>query len=301
MVPANRQHEAARFLSEADLLLSPPEVEETWLRFVEETIEQLQHSKIHHTPLQTEWEAVASADDEVAAFCRTAAALGLDPYDLDEDLPDQILQLGESIPDSSLLEDLAASTKLTDIDLAGRWVREALGRLESASGPPTPRIGFEPLPTGRWERPWELGYARARVPPELGVLPDQGLDIEALLGVKATQLPAPDSVVGFKRREGNVVVPQATAHVARRFTAARALGRRTFDDRRGGLLLTQRHGDYAGKMERAFAAELLAPAEGIDMRLGDDESDEAVTAVAAGFDVSVFVIVHQMDNQRREW
>jgi Zn-dependent peptidase ImmA (M78 family) len=54
------------------------------------------------------------------------------------------------------------------------------------------------------------------------------------------------------------------------------------------------------KVERAFAAELLAPAQGVAERLGNDGvavTSEDIEAVAQHFDVSAMVIQHQVENQ----
>jgi len=53
------------------------------------------------------------------------------------------------------------------------------------------------------------------------------------------------------------------------------------------------------QQSRAFAAELLAPAELIRPRLvGDEVSQEQVGDLAAEFDVSPYVIEHQIQNHR---
>jgi Zn-dependent peptidase ImmA (M78 family) len=54
------------------------------------------------------------------------------------------------------------------------------------------------------------------------------------------------------------------------------------------------------KVERAFAAELLAPADGIRKLLGTDPRDavpEDLDGIAEHFGVSSMVIEHQVENQ----
>ena len=43
------------------------------------------------TLLQSEWEAIGNADDDVRRFCIAAAQLGLDPYSVDESVADALI------------------------------------------------------------------------------------------------------------------------------------------------------------------------------------------------------------------
>lgn len=297
---ADRAIEAVRFLSDAELLLSPAAVEVELRRFVEDTIQQLEGAGIVKTPLQEEWAAIASAGEEVIAFCRTAAAFGLDPYDLGDPETDLVLGLASGITDPALVAELAASVPMSVARSAHAWVLDALDRIESVPDAPSLPLPFEPLPLGRWERPWRVGYERAvRVRDMLELAPEARLDIEDLVVVAGIRSDAPHRIAGLAqaRGEGTVVaVPSEASGRARRFAAARAIGRRTFDDSLGGLLLTGRD-EYAAKVERAFAAELLAPATGLESFLGESASDESLIRAADEFGVSLRVIEHQLENQ----
>jgi len=84
-----------------------------------------------------------------------------------------------------------------------------------------------------------------------------------------------------------------------RFAQARALWHFVFGVPSQSFLLTPAHTDRQ-RVERAFAAELLAPAEGIRERLQSDEVEftfEDVEAIARDFGVSPMVIRHQIENQ----
>jgi Zn-dependent peptidase ImmA (M78 family) len=61
-------------------------------------------------------------------------------------------------------------------------------------------------------------------------------------------------------------------------------------------LLTRGKG-YADRVERAFAAEFLAPADGLREILMGDYSDSAQQIAADRLGVSPSVIEHQIDNQ----
>lgn len=297
---ADRPVEAIRFLSATELLLSPADVERELRRFVEDTIQQLDDAGIAKTPLQEEWTAIVSADEQVAAFCKTAAALGLDPYDLSDSQSDLVLGFGSGITDPVLVAELAASIQVSEVETAHAWLRDALDHVESVSDAPSLELPFEPLPLGGWERPWRVGYERAdRVRELLGVAPDERIDVDELVVISGVEAAAPHRIAGLAKALGSgtaVAVPWEATDRAKRFAGARAIGRRTFDPSRGGMLLTGRD-EYAAKVERAFAAELLAPAAGLDHFLGDSTSDEALMLAADEFDVSFRVIEHQLENQ----
>jgi len=157
---------------------------------------------------------------------------------------------------------------------------------------------------GRWSRPWMLGYQRARrVRETLGSAPEEPLDVEQMVAVAGVRQETPMGITGLAKAhdDGTVVAvaSQAPVHV-RRFAAARAIGRRTFDNSAGGLLLTSRD-EYAAKVERAFAAELLAPAEGLQKILEGSLTDEPIKDAADRYNVSIRVIEHQLQNQLRRW
>lgn len=299
---ADRDAEFIRFLSETEALLAPDSTEYELRRLVENTVQQLEQVGIAGTPLQSEWKAIASADAEVADFCRTSAALGLDPYDLSDEETTLVLGLADGIDDSSLVTEMAASVRRPDAQAAHDWLKAALASVELARDVPEFAIPFMPLPTGSRERPWEVGYDRARIlRGELAPSPVETVHVEALVGVADVPLESPLGIVGLASAldHGTVVaVGSHTPPPVRRFAAARAIGRRTFDSHVGGSLLTLRN-EYAAKVERAFAAEFLAPAAGLEVHLDGNFSDDSITAAARAYGVSRRVVMHQVENQIR--
>jgi hypothetical protein len=82
------------------------------------------------------------------------------------------------------------------------------------------------------------------------------------------------------------------------FRQARALGRTLLNPEQRSFVLSAARG-YEERVARAFAAELLAPAEGIRQALAEfgRHDDAALEAVAQRFRVSPLVVRHQYDNQ----
>ena len=84
-----------------------------------------------------------------------------------------------------------------------------------------------------------------------------------------------------------------------KFGQAKALGRVLIRPQQHVFILSAARG-YDERVAGAFAAELLAPADGIRQALdalGGTPDDTTLDAVAKRFDVSALVIRHQYDNQ----
>jgi hypothetical protein len=147
------------------------------------TVRRLEEAGIAKTPLQQEWDAITSADSSEQQFCLVAAALGLDPYEVDDEQGERVLGLGEFVTDSSLALGIASSVSLDALPMAQKWVAEALGSVREAHPPPF-ELAADPLPLGERVRPWELGYDRARhVRAELSADADEALDVSRLVGL----------------------------------------------------------------------------------------------------------------------
>lgn len=95
-----------------------------------------------------------------------------------------------------------------------------------------------------------------------------------------------------------IVLGRAALASSTRFIQGRALWHRLTKDE-STFLITTSYTDLQ-KIERAFAAELLAPAEGIRTRLSLPPSEavqEDLGFVAEHFEVSSTLIEHQIQNQ----
>lgn len=193
-----------RFLTSGKAFVPAAQVVRAPRAFVEDVLLRLADQGVDDTTLAREWRRVqASETDPEEAFCRAAARLGLDPFDVPEDVEENLQPYG----------------------LRGY-------------GTTTPT------------------------------------DVCALL------------------------VPGALGPAAKRFAAARALGRALFRPTGAEFLLTGTRAAHE-QMARAFAAELLAPAGGIQellLALGTD-SDGAYEVVASRYGVQPAVVRYQVGNQ----
>jgi Zn-dependent peptidase ImmA (M78 family) len=103
---------------------------------------------------------------------------------------------------------------------------------------------------------------------------------------------------GAAQRYPLVVIGRSRPPTASRFTLSRALWHCIWDDS-PTFMVTSAH-TYPQRVERAFAAELLAPADGIASLLEsppDVATQDELEQIAKHFRVSSLVIDHQVRNR----
>lgn len=270
-------------------------------RFVEQVVERLRSSGLKDTPLQQEWGAIQTAGKDEVEFCRALASLGLDPYDTDSEYSELVIHAAQTLSsvDLEVLVTSAAPGRLRgDID----WIGDAESRLKSSHSDWSRLTKLDQLsgpdPSRSSAEPWRHGYEAAQyVRHSLGVASGQPFDFGDLLAYSV--VPSSDdgliALAGAWGESVGVVLGQKRGPNATRFVQARAMWRfvtRTEDTTR--ILIGSGH-SQASQMERAFAAELLAPAEAIAERLASGASDTEV--LAEHFQVSALVVGHQIENQ----
>lgn len=91
---------------------------------------------------------------------------------------------------------------------------------------------------------------------------------------------------------------RSTWETGRRFELARLIGDRLFGGARRLFPATQAY-SYRQKAQRAFAAELLSPFDGVNEILGSDDSDEKQDDAAQHYQVSAMTIRTLLVNKGR--
>ena len=160
-----------RFLRSGESLMEADNLRAEITRLIGAVLERLDTHGVTDTYLHEEWAAISDADAEESAFCRAAAALGLDPFNVNSRRGKEIIEISGALPVSLLEDFLAVATpsrlrattqKLTGTldDLAGRS-----GALASLRALRDKRRSFTST-----VRPWEVGYTWAQsVRKELGL------------------------------------------------------------------------------------------------------------------------------------
>ncbi|AFM23637.1 hypothetical protein [Desulfomonile tiedjei] len=275
---------------------------------------RLENYEITDTLMQQDWEAIQSADPEEKKFCRCAGSLGLDPYSLDENQQQEIEKAADRLPEEMLTEFFRAARR-TELIADAEEIRDAFSRAQSNEEDLTSLRELRHAAEG-WidfsgSMPWEQGYSFAqRMRTHLGLngaplksiktiahalgtteeslskvmtkFSDRETPFVALMGVNAKLSPV------FVTREA-----RTTAHM---FYLCRALFEYLASSNQRGALITEANTEQQ-KRNRAFAAELLAPASALRARIRIpiitwDQAEE----VAEEFGVSAYIIRHQLEN-----
>ncbi len=308
----DRRHLApVRFASEGSSVVRTGEFQVELAQIVTHVLERLAEAGLPKTPLAEEWSALASADEEEQAFCRTVARMGLDPYSVSDEMADEIIGIAARLP-AELADDFFDSADVTALESAADWTRRAMPVAERAAARAAKALGtFAGVVSSQSgsvadgmdaERPWTLGYAMARrLRHELDVRDTDPFDVSEWVGLGDVRAPS-SGIQGFVTvrddRCGVVLGNRGLGAMASRFGWARAMGRALARPGQRHFVLSAAHADDE-RVARAFAAELLAPADGIRLALDaiGKNDDSALEAVAQHFRVSPLVIRHQYDNQ----
>jgi hypothetical protein len=300
-VPEGR---TARFLSSGMKRVASSEVRLTLSSIVEQVIHRLHEQGIQKSSLMDEWESVSSADEDERDFCIAAAHLGLDPYSEDAiSLAEGIARAGSSFS-GEVLADFLGVARVGAIDEEIDWILSS-ATVASKSGVDRGIAFLKAGPTyadrSNVRYPWRIGWQEASaLRTELDLRPTDRVQLEDW--IETVTRPTPNAgmqALGFAEGSsvGQLVLAKEYPTRSRRFTAARALWRVSHDPH-GIFLVVAAYGTRQ-KIERAFAAEFLAPAEGIREIIADPSvvSLDELEKVADRFGVSPMVIKHQVENQ----
>ena len=298
------------FLSEGSALLDSTLVRDELASLVETVIGRLDDRGLHETPLQQDWAAIRDAEPEEAEFCRLAARLGLDPYDLSDEMQSELIEVAGRIP-HSLHEEFFAAANPTQLRAQVESLNDSLGVIRSMDS----RLPELDSLRRALDRPlngssWEQGYSTARevrsllhadsrlIPTHEALMNVLRVDPEIWAGavtMPRTVQPFSSLMAMNASRSPGFVVPLRPEE-AWRFELCRVLFEFLSADKPEVAIATRTRSERQ-KRNRAFAAEFLAPAGLIRERLPDEcVGEDDITDIAQEFGVSPFVIRHQIEN-----
>lgn len=304
--PWQPQHARIEFVAEGQALVACDQLQRELEGIVEAVLDRLrsfsprQDSVI--SDLQNPWEAIKNLDLDEREFCRAAALLGVDPFAVHQEVAEAIVTFwGRTEPE--IREDMLASLDETTLPDASTWLdhaRETLEQEDAGNGNEWEAIR-RGLLTVQMTKPWKQGYELAKLLRHDLSCGDGRFDFTAS-GQPAVHHR--ETVMPSSRMEGLVaagtpacVIPNQRGETAKRFLLARALGDYIGRSEAGLGILTSM--DTARQAQsRAFAAELLAPAESLRTRLADQwgTEEDMIRSLGQEFDVSTWVINHQIKN-----
>ena len=152
------------FVDAGEHEVEPEELETQFRNLIDAVLERLhgrQETRAAAEDLGRAWTAVNDLDEEELEFSRAAALLGIDPFDVPDDVAGALAVFWERT-DPSVREDALAVASEDSLARVSGWLDGAIERLAA-----TPRGGDWPVLRERLQRPdgdepWALGYALAR-------------------------------------------------------------------------------------------------------------------------------------------
>lgn len=300
------------FVNSGTLSVSTESVGEALSNFVSRVVARLDSENIAGTPLQEEWDAIQLINPDERAFCLAAAALGEDPFAIEREARDEVLRSASVIP-RELFGEFISATELLRLRESTNSLEAILDQVATSphSLPSLAVLRKQLISDSCAATPWEEGYKSARalrgfVGLNGHLLADDASLAKALSTDEASfsrAVLAPrmsiwgvDAVVGSASDSNPVFVTAKSRGDSRRFALCRAL----YESIKGAeaALISRARSDRQ-QANRAFAAELLAPAELLRNRITHDRiEDEQIGDLAEEFGVSSKVIEHQIENHQ---
>jgi hypothetical protein len=274
---------------------------------------RLDESGVTQSPLANEVRAINNIDPPEAHFCAAAAALGLEPYSLDDSQAQEIVDIAQKLPPSVIAEFFV----IAEYQQLRQQVAELLKGIRASQvneADLTPLNEFkQKYVGGPSTSPWARGYHFATELRDRLALDDQRFDsLESLgagLRVKPSELnravsqalrggAALDAVVGVNKRGSPSFSIRSRTETGLMFAVCRALYEYLTTSGAEPSIVTRARSDRQ-KGNRAFAAEFLIPAAVLRTAMPSNMiTYEDVDDLARQFGVSTTVIRHQIDNHR---
>jgi hypothetical protein len=221
-------------------------------------------------------------------------------------MQDMVVQAASSLP-QALAEDVFRSVTPSSLPRVSQWVLRGIERLKnSGSHLPILAEARKVLKRPGPGAPWEEGYRLARDFRKRVELPDQvPIRLETILGenlplIDAEAPPPHPNLDGLVAAFDTSISFYAakSRDDSKRFFLARALGVYLEGQSTFPALLSSAI-TQPQKRSRAFAAELLAPANVLKQHLTSGFVDEEeIEKLARDFGVSSYVISHQITNHK---
>lgn len=306
-VKSSNPLQPVEFISSGEAVLDAEQVKQSLSTFVNAVAQRLHEADLTGTFVQEEWEAIQNLDPRERQFCEVAGLLGVDPFDLDDGTTAEIVQVSSALPQSLRTEFFAAADPdqlARQADAVKRWLNRA---------PPPAKSDLLRKLRRRVSRrassvPWEVGRESAKdlrrllaaqdaFPFDLSVLFDGEPLHRTFHEARLTALPF-NALVSVDDGERPSFVINRRRPNSQRFAFARAIFDYLYQEQAAPSLVSDAF-SARQKQNRAFAAELLAPAHLLEKRVrGGLVTSEDIDTMAAEFRVSPLVVLNQLENNK---
>ncbi|UXT85140.1 hypothetical protein FY131_27015 (plasmid) [Agrobacterium tumefaciens] len=290
---------------------------EAWLTsFIEEVLDRLTSAGLGDTSAHLRWRRVRASCrmKEEKAFCEAVGSLGLDPYQISEEVAAFVEEAEQVFSDKEALIEFVSGSGETDKRKLMSWVhrmaRTAAGSYRLADLRAVVGEVAAVTPARAEEPAWALGYRRAQsvrracgleqnhrftsfkhLAERFGAGQSYSL-APTVDGINALRRDRPDGVHIHLRNHGD----SAEARASHLFAMARAIGDAACFPRTGIAPINGLQRAFRQSAGRAFAAEFLAPIDEV-MSMRADKRD--VFSIANEFAVSPALIERQIENKAR--
>ena len=281
------------------------EVQEKLGALVDDVLSRFREANVPLAETERMWEAIRGLDEEEEEFVRASALLGIDPFDVDQPIAELVMQFWSEVHPALREDAMACATDANSIQRILGWLTSGLRIIEDETKDDRTswKIMRRIMKQSHSSLPWQRGYGLAHSYQELrqnrGNQPN-------LAPINLPKIPRQMLIAPAKRIQGLVdqhspaCIITTRGEAADRFLAARALGAflASKDDESAPSLLSTLATDFQA-ITRAFAAELLAPAENLRTYIREDGfHSSTVRDLAHIFRVSTHVISHQIANHK---
>jgi hypothetical protein len=310
-IAAGSSQQSVRYLNTLQVPISIPreQVEAVLDGFINSVLGRLDAWDGIETELLDLWQELKDErrDEESSSYRRLEACLGFDPDDAPEALMEQAMRLAETMGPQTFNEIAPLYGRSAQGQVPGLQQFQQL--LESPALEARLQV-FEdvlqkPIQShAPWRRAQQLAHALRQ---HLG-LSNEPISTALLCDLFGLTPQAFESTLPPRRQPIAVAVPGPTGQIAlhlrkfykpaRRFELARFLGDALVTgSRTESWYVSSDIPTYRQKVQRAFAAEFLCPAEGALEQLSGDYSEPAVEQVAERFGVSPEIVDNLIANQ----
>lgn len=270
--------------------------------FIDAVLNRLQDCGCEDRELSELWALICEerADPEVTRLRAFEAMMGYDPEECPERLLKIMLELAKRVGEDSLPELISALAQGREFESQHEKEIERFFGMRGVQA--SPKLPDSPVYSDVEENqpPWMVAVNDAKKMRDYlgrGLEPISNDTLFDALGVSSASIenytPENQSKVSVAIPETHQrmrFLPRKKNRYARRFEYARFLGDVMLQRNSDNWLVSSDLSTFRQKYQRAFAAELLCPIEGVEAVMGGDYSESAIDDVAEHFEVSPLTV-----------
>lgn len=295
------KHAHIKFLLDGEQTVKTAALRRELQGLVENVIARLKDKNVRDVPWIEEWDIINNKlDNDEEEFCRATAMLGLDPFDIEPELADQVTTVWNEA-DPLIREELMLASDETTLGQTHEWLKESLVSVNELRSTGTVWEEVKAAVRNRSsnsEYPWKAGEEDARaVLRELGREPGP-LSFEGEYAIQNTKTVSPSSrIEGCVGEDTPSCVVVSKQETGKKFLLARALGHYIARTGNGPAILSKLRTPEQFRA-RSFAAELLAPSEWLRYKVGtqNDIEQDQISDLAEELGVSEYAVQWQIQN-----